>query len=219
MREKKEDNMDGLTGKDGEFNVKNLDTVDFAGDGNDDAPLPCGTLAIDDDVGTGGDEVGTGEDDVGTGDGDAEMKSDADDDGALGGEDDAGGFAQKLYKLTTEERLAWFENEVMVMRADVAKIKSRMADLIEVQNGMTAQPGNGGRNVVTAQEFEKMVDGALKSGMKYGVSRSYITRFLCLEYGQINNRYLQKKIGLLLKKKLTTKEYLLNDALYSINDK
>ena len=204
--------MDGLTGKDGEFNVKKLDAVNFADGGNDDAPLPCGTLAIDDDV-------DTGDDDVGMGDGDAEMKSGADNDGALGGEDDARELAQKLYKLTMEERLAWFENEVMVMRADVAKIKSRMADLIEVQNGMTAQPGNGGRNVVTAKEFEAMVDGALKSGMKYGVSRSYITRFLCLEFGQINNRYLQKKIGLLLKKKLTTKEYSLNDALYSINDK
>ena len=73
--------------------------------------------------------------------------------------------------------------------------------------------------MVTAAAFEKMVDGALKSGMKYGVSRSYITRFVCAEFGQINNRYLQKKLGLLLKKKLTTKEYLLNDALYSINEK
>ena len=47
---------------------------------------------------------------------------------------------------------------------DIEKIKSRVKDVIEVQNGMTVQPGNDGRNVVTYAEFEKMLDAAMSSG-------------------------------------------------------
>ena len=43
---------------------------------------------------------------------------------------------------------------------DIEKIKSRVKDVIEVQNGMTVQPGNNGRNA----EFEKMLDAAMSSG-------------------------------------------------------
>ena len=198
--------MAGLKDADVGFDVNNLDAVDFGGTQDADAPLPCGTLPIDDDVGADVDDAG--------------MTSDTDDSGACGDEKDMRTLTNaQLQYVPLEDRVAWLENEVVVMRSDVEKMKSRMADLIEVTNGMTAQPGNEGRSVVTAAAFEKMVDGALKSGMKYGVSRSYITRFVCAEFGQINNRYLQKKLGLLLKKKLTTKEYLLNDALYSINEK
>ena len=197
--------MAGLKDADGEFDVNDLDAVDFGGTQDADVPLPCGTLPIDDDVGADVDDAG--------------MDSDTDNSGACDDEKDIGMTNAQLQYVPLEDRVAWLENEVMVMRSDVEKMKSRMADLIEVTNGMTAQPGNEGRSVVTAAAFEKMVDGALKSGMKYGVSRSYITRFVCAEFGQINNRYLQKKLGLLLKKKLTTKEYLLNDALYSINEK
>ena len=196
--------MDGSTVEAGGVNIMNLDAADFDGARVDSPPLDCGTLPIDDDEGA---EVD-----------DADMKSDVGDSGARNNESSIGGFGQMQY-LTTEERLAWLENELVVQRGVVEKIKSRMADLIEVQNTMTAQPGNQGKNAVSAKEFEKMVDGALKSGTKYGVSRSYITRFLCCEFQQINNRYLQKKIGMLLKKKLATNEYLLNDSLYSFNDK
>ena len=47
---------------------------------------------------------------------------------------------------------------------DIEKIKSRVKDVIEVQNGMTVQPGNDGRNVVNYAEFEKMLDAAMSSG-------------------------------------------------------
>ena len=185
--------MAGLKDADDGFAVNNLDADDFGGTQDADAPLSCGTLPIDDDVGADVDDVG--------------MNSDTDDSGACGDEKDMRNLTNaQLQYVPLEDRVAWLENEVVVMRSDVEKMKSRMADLIEVTNGMTAQPGNEGRSVVTAAAFEKMVDGALKSGMKYGVSRSYITRFVCAEFGQINNRYLQKKLGLLLKKKLTTKE-------------
>ena len=118
-----------------------------------------------------------------------------------------------------EERVAYLEGQLRMVCVDVEKIKSRVKDVIEVQNGMTIQPGNDGRNVVTSAEFEKMLDAAMSSGMKYGVSRSYITRFICSEYNQENSRYFQKKLGLLLKKKLMSKEYSFNDSLYSVNVK
>ena len=185
--------------------VMDLGVANFDSAEEDNAPLECGTLPIDEDLFME--------------DGDAAAKNDAGNDGESDEERGAGGFAQ-MQTMTLEERVGFLENEVMLLRGDVANIKSRMADLIEVQNGMTtAHPGNEGRKVVTAAEFEKMVGDALKSGTKYGVSRSYITRFISAEFGQENNKYLQKKLGLLLKKKLSTNEYLLNDALYSLNEK
>ena len=66
-------------------------------------------------------------------------------------------------------------------------------------------------------EFEKMVDEAVKSAAKYGASRKYITRFLVAEKSQQDSRYFQKKLGMILKKKLMKNEYVLVDSLYSIN--
>ena len=55
---------------------------------------------------------------------------------------------------------------------------------------------------------------------KNGVSRGYITGFLCGKTSQENGHYLQRKLGLILKKKLTTNEYLLiANSLYSFNKK
>ena len=194
------DVLDGLK-------VKNLGEDGFGcaeDDAQADAPLECGTLAIDND-----DFMCAAAVDEECTDGIV---------GVRGAEDESMGHEQ-LLTLTMEERVAYLEGQLRMVCVDVEKIKSRVKDVIEVQNGMTIQPGNDGRNVVTSAEFEKMLDAAMSSGMKYGVSRSYITRFICSEYNQENSRYFQKKLGLLLKKKLMSKEYLFNDSLYSVNVK
>ena len=197
------DSNDALDG----LKVKNLGADGFGcveDDAPADAPLECGTLAIDND-----DFMCAVVDDKECTDGIAVVQ---------GTEVESGGYEQML-TLTMEERVVYLEGQLRMICIDVEKIKSCVKDVIEVQNGMTAQPGNDGRNMVTSAEFEKMLDAAMSSGMKYGVSRSYITRFICSEYNQENSRYFQKKLGLLLKKKLMSKEYLFNDSLYSVNVK
>ena len=122
--------------------------------------------------------------------------------------------------LTPEERIGYMEVEMAALKMEVSQIKSRMFDLIHTQNGMLDDRAAGeGRNVVTMVAFEKMVDSAVASGTKYGVSRRYITRYLCEEHCQIDGRYLQKKLGIVLKKKLASNEYLLSDSLFQINKK
>ena len=92
--------------------------------------------------------------------------------------------------------------------------------MIHTQNDMLDYKfENEGCTVVNAAAFPKMIDAALESGSKYGVSRKDITRFLCAEHNQKDGRYLQKKIGFILKKKLTANEYLLTKSLYTINKK
>ena len=117
-----------------------------------------------------------------------------------------------------QRRIGWMEVQLEKVKVDIGQIKSRMIDLIHTQNGMLEhRVVNEERNVVSTVEFEKMVDEAVKSAAKYGASRKYITRFLVVEKSQQDSRYFQKKLGMILKKKLMKNEYVLVDSLYSIN--
>ena len=112
------------------------------------------------------------------------------------------------------------EVQLSAMKIEVGLVKDRMVDVIRAQNDLFEhRAATEGRNVVTMAAFEKMVDSAVTSGTKYGVSRRYITRYLCEEHKQIDGRYLQKKLGIVLKKRLATNEYLLSDSLFKINKK
>ena len=119
-----------------------------------------------------------------------------------------------------QQRIGYIEADLEKIRVEIGQIKSRMIDLINTQNGMLEhRVVNEERNVVSMADFEKMVDQAVESAAKYGASRKYITRFLVAEHGQEDSRYFQKKLGVILKKKLTKNEYVLADSLYSINKK
>ena len=125
-----------------------------------------------------------------------------------------------VMSVTMQKRVGYMEVQLSNLLIEVNQIKLRMIDLINTQNGMLDhQAENEGKSMVTMAAFEKMVDAAVESGSKYGVSRKYITRFLCAEHNQKDGRYLQKKLGFTLKKKLTANEYLLTKSLYTINKK
>ena len=120
--------------------------------------------------------------------------------------------------VSMQRRIRYMEVQVEKIQLEMSAMKSRMVDLIHTQNGMLEnRVVNENRNVVSAAEFEKMVDEAVRSAAKYGASRKYITRFLVAEKMQENSRYMQKKLGMTLKKKLASAEYVLVDSLYSIN--
>ena len=122
--------------------------------------------------------------------------------------------------VSMQQRVGYVEAQMEKMRLEISQIKSRMVDLIDCQNGILEhQVVSREKNVVSMLEFEKMVDEAVKSAAKYGASRKYITRFLVVEKLQEDSRYFQKKLGVVLKKKLSKNEYVLNDCLYSINYK
>lgn len=92
--------------------------------------------------------------------------------------------------------------------------------MIHTQNDMLDYKVENERcTVVTADAFSEMIDAALESGAKNGVSRKYITGFLCGKTSEEDGHFLQGKIGRILKKKLTTNEYLLANSLYSISKK
>ena len=125
-----------------------------------------------------------------------------------------------VMSVTMQKRVGYMEVQLSNLLIEVNQIKLRMIDLINTQNGMLDhQAENEGKSMVTMAAFEKMVNVAVESGSKYGVSRKYIMRFLCAEHNQKDGRYLQKKFGFTLKKKLTANEYLLTKSLYTINNK
>ena len=132
------------------------------------------------------------------------------------GDEDEGESAQAM-ALTTDDRVEILEGQVESLKGDVEQIKSRMRDLINNQNSFAEhRAANETKSMVSTAAFEKMMDEALESGTKLGVSRRYITRFLVTEHGIEDNRYLQKKLGIALKKKLLLNEYLLSDSLYKM---
>ena len=135
-------------------------------------------------------------------------------------EESSNGVCVQSVNLTMEERIGYMEVQMSAMKIEVGLVKDRMVDVIRAQNDLFEhRAATEGRNVVTMAAFEKMVDSAVTSGTKYGVSRRYITRYLCEEHKQIDGRYLQKKLGIVLKKRLASNEYLLSDSLFKINKK
>ena len=71
------------------------------------------------------------------------------------------------------------------------------------------------RDVVVSAEFERMVDEALAGGHYLGCSKMFIMRFLAEHYKQNESRYVQRKLNVLLKKKVENGEYKLRKNLYS----
>lgn len=135
-------------------------------------------------------------------------------------EERSSGVDVQSMNLTPEERIGYMEVQLGALKLEVEQIKSRMTDVINTQNGMLDDRAVAeGRSVVPMAAFTKMVDSAVASGTKYGVSRRYITRYLCEEHGQIDGRYFQKKLGIVLKKKMAANEYLLSDSLFRVNKK
>ena len=133
-------------------------------------------------------------------------------DDGVGGEEESA----QVMVLTTDERVECLEGQVESLKGDVEQIKSRMRDLINNQNSFVEHRAANEKSMVSMAAFEKMIDEAIESGTKLGVSRRYITRFLVTEHGIEDNRYLQKKLGIALKKKLLLNEYLLSDSLYKM---
>ena len=115
------DSNDALDG----LKVKNLGADGFGcveDDAPADAPLECGTLAIDND-----DFMCAVVDDKEYNDGIAVVR---------GAEVESGGYEQML-TLTMEERVVYLEGQLRMICVYIEKIKSRVKDVIEVQNGMT----------------------------------------------------------------------------------
>ena len=117
--------------------------------------------------------------------------------------------------LTVEDRVAYLETEVNALSNAMEIFKNRLVELIENQNASVSE-NNGRRDIVTAAQFENYCDCAIAAGHSLGVSRSFVKTYLEREFGMESSRYLDRRLGALLRRKVQSGDYKLENSLYSL---
>lgn len=159
----------------------------------------------------GGDVSDVSDHDVPVGDGEPKV----------GGEKADGGYevedesiGQEIVAVTLEQRLDAIDAKLADLRMGMAVIGERLGDLIAVSNNQV-EANHGKRDVVTALMFETYVDQAISNGHSLGVSRSFIQEFITKTFSLPCNKYLQRRIGATLRRKVSEGSYKLENNLYS----
>ena len=116
--------------------------------------------------------------------------------------------------LRIEQRLELVERRLEGVCMTLQVVSERLGDLITMSNHQF-EGKNGKRDVVTALVFEGYVDEAISSGHAFGVSRSFIQEYITKTYALPCNKYLQRRIGATLRRKVSEKIYKLESNLYS----
>ena len=131
-----------------------------------------------------------------------------------GGVSDGGGESEVASALSIEQRLELVERRLEGVCLALQVVGERLGDLITLNNHQF-DAKNGKREVVTALVFEGYVDEAISSGHAFGVSRSFIQEYITKTYALPCNKYLQRRIGSTLRRKVSEKIYKLESNLYS----
>ena len=116
----------------------------------------------------------------------------------------------------TDAKVNWIEirlRQVEERLVDLSHVESRLTELIEQLNA--AAPSGLKRDVVTQGEFESMVEDCISKGHQLGCSKIFIRQYLSENYGQVDNRYVRRRLSMLLKKKVDNGIYRLSNNLYT----
>lgn len=131
-----------------------------------------------------------------------------------GGVSDGGSESEVASAFSIEQRLELVETRLEAVCTALQVVGERLSDLIILTNHQF-EGKNGKREVVTALVFEGYVDEAISSGHAFGVSRSFIQEYITKTYSLPCNKYLQRRIGSTLRRKVSEKIYKLESNLYS----
>ena len=129
------------------------------------------------------------------------------------GEGESGSGVEAAY--TVAQRLDAVDAKLADLCMGMAVVSERLSDLITLSNNQV-EGSNGKREVVTALVFESYVDQAIASGHSaFGVSRCFIQEYITKTFSLPCNKYLQRRIGATLRRKVAEKTYKLESNLYS----
>lgn len=116
--------------------------------------------------------------------------------------------------VTMEQRLDAIDAKLAELNVGMSLFGERLTELVAVTNHQI-EGSHGKRDVVTSLMFETYVDEAISNGHSLGVSRSFIQEFITKTFSLPCNKYLQRRIGQTLRRKVNEKCYKLENNLYS----
>ena len=125
----------------------------------------------------------------------------------------AGGCA-KVSSASVEERLDMMDAKLQSIHDAMCIFKERLTELINRSNS-ALEEDRSKRDVVTAHQFEGFVDQAILAGHEIGVGRSFIQEFLLRNFSLQPTKYLQRRLGAVLRRRVESGTYKLNNNLYS----
>ena len=131
-----------------------------------------------------------------------------------GNEDGGGSDSEEGEVLTLEQRLDAIDAKLADLCMGMSLVGERLGDLISASNNQV-EGSHGKRDVVTSLMFESYVDEAISNGHSFGVSRCFIQEYITKTFSLTCNKYLQRRIGATLRRKVSEGSYKLENNLYS----
>ena len=116
--------------------------------------------------------------------------------------------------MSVEERLNVMDAKLQSIHDAMCVFKERLTELINHSNS-ALEEDKSKRDVVTAHQFEGFVDQAILAGHEIGVGRSFIQEFLTRTFSLQPNKYLQRRLGAVLRRRVEAGIYNLDKNLYS----
>ena len=115
---------------------------------------------------------------------------------------------------SVEERLDTMDAKLQSIHDAMCIFKERLTELINMSNS-ALEEDKSKRDVVTAHQFESFVDQAILAGHEIGVGRSFIQEFLLRNFSLQPTKYLQRRLGAVLRRRVESGIYKLDKNLYS----
>lgn len=134
--------------------------------------------------------------------------------GSGGCEIDSESDSDEVSVASLEQRLDAIDAKLASLCMGMELFGERLGELVALSNNQ-AEGNHGKRDMVTALMFETYVDEAISNGHSLGVSRSFIQEFITKTFSLPCNKYLQRRIGATLRRKVNEKCYRLENNLYS----
>ena len=116
--------------------------------------------------------------------------------------------------VSLEQRLDAIDAKLGDLCMGMSLFSERLGELVALSNNQ-AEGNYGKRDTVTSLMFETYVDEAISNGHSFGVSRCFIQEFITKTFSLPCNKYLQRRIGATLRKKVSEGAYRVENNLYS----
>lgn len=118
--------------------------------------------------------------------------------------------------LSIGERLDEIDAKLESIYEGMMVFKERLSDLIATNNSAMEEPKTR-KDIVSAQQFETFVDQAILDGHEIGVGRSFIQQYLTRMFSLQPSKYLQRRLGSVLRRRVADQTYFLENNLYRYN--
>lgn len=116
--------------------------------------------------------------------------------------------------VSVEKRLDIMDAKLHNIHDALCIFKERLTELINRSNS-ALEEDRGKREVVAAHEFESYVDQAILAGHEIGVGRPFIQEFLSRNFSLPSNKYVKRRLGSVLRRRVNLGLYKLDKSLYS----